>query len=257
MITSPANARVKWVRRLQSDRRTRIRERLFVVEGRRWASELVRQQTPTRMIFYTESWLSSHSEILQQLEKMAQQPATAVSDSVMAAMSDTITPSGLLAVVPIPDLPLPPEPDLLLILDRLKTPGNLGTILRSAGAAGVSGVILGPGCVDHTNPKVVRGSMGALLRLPIYPLSWAEIQKVVRGMAIWVATVGGGTAYTAVNWKKPSALIIGSEAHGAGKEALKLAHGRVTIPMQAETESLNAALAASVILFEAKRQREL
>lgn len=256
MITSPTNSRIKLVRRLQSERRARSREKLFVVEGTRWATELIKQQAPTRMLFYTEAWLSSNGDILQQLEQSAQQPATAVTEPVMAAMSDTKTPPGVLAVVPFPELVLPENPTFLLLLDGINTPGNLGTMLRTAGAAGVDGVLLGPGCVDATNPKVVRGSMGALLRLPIQSCSWAEIADIVNGMVVWLAAIEGDAVYTAVDWQKPSALIIGSEAQGAGAEAQTVADGRVTIPMQAETESLNAAVAASVLMFEAKRQRD-
>lgn len=255
MITSPTNDKIKFVRRLQTDRRSRSREKLFVVEGSRWASELIKQGTPCHMVFYTEAWADNHPDILLQLQQLAQQVSTAVSEPVMAAMSDTTTPPGILIVVTTPGLPLPDSPQMLLVLDRMNNPGNLGTILRSAGAAGVDGVLLAPGCVDATNPKVVRGSMGALLRLPVLSLSWEEIAGIVANKVVWLAASRGEKTYTAVNWQQPSVLIIGSEAQGAGAEALKLADGRVSIPMHADTESLNAAIAASVILFEAKRQR--
>jgi tRNA G18 (ribose-2'-O)-methylase SpoU len=99
--------------------------------------------------------------------------------------------------------------------------------------------------------------MGALLRLPVLPLSWPEIEAVVEGMAVWLAAADGRTPYTEVDWQKPSALIIGSEARGAGEKAYGLAHEVVSIPMAAETESVNAAVAAGVILFEAMRQRRV
>ena len=175
----------------------------------------------------------------------------------MQAMSDTSSPAGVLAVVKMRPRPLPAKPSLLLILDGINTPGNLGTILRTAGAAGVDGVLLGPDCVDLYNPKVVRGGMGAHLRLPIHSHSWIEIREVVEELPVWVAAVEAEMGYTAVNWQQPSALIIGSEAAGASSEALHLATGQITIPMQAVTESLNAAMAAGIILFEAVRQRSL
>ncbi|HRQ41707.1 MAG TPA: RNA methyltransferase [Chloroflexota bacterium] len=256
MITSPTNDKVKMVRRLQTERRFRAQEQLFVVEGDRWLAELIRHQVVPRSLFFTTEWQSTHAEILQQLAKFTHQPGLLVNEAVMAAMSDTTTPPGVLAVAPTPHNPLPARPSLLLILDAVNNPGNLGTMLRTAVAAGVDGVLLTPGSVDATNPKVVRGSMGALLRLAVHALGWAQIGEVVQGMTVWLADVEMGEVYTAVNWQSPSALIIGSEAGGAGQEAHRLANGRVTIPMHAATESLNAAIAAGVILFEARRQRE-
>ncbi len=257
MITSLSNAKVKYVRRLQTDRRFRNRENQFVVEGSRWLTELVTTAHPAEILFVTERWMETavHAQILQQLTTLGQSTPLLVSEEVMQAMSDTSTPAGVLAVLPMQPRPLPEKPSLLLVLDEISTPGNLGTMLRTAGAAGVDGVLLGPGCVDLYNPKVVRGSMGAHLRLPIHNQTWPEISATVQGMQVWVATVEAEMTYTAVNWQQPSALIIGSEAAGAGEEARHLASGRITIPMHAATESLNAAMAAGIILFEAARQR--
>jgi TrmH family RNA methyltransferase len=109
--------------------------------------------------------------------------------------------------------------------------------------------------VDPYNPKVVRGSMGAILRLPLRPATWDEIEQLVHGLDIWLAAARDGVAYTAVDWRRPSALLIGGEARGAGAAAERIASGRVTIPMRDATESLNAALAAGILLFEVARQR--
>ena len=257
MITSLSNAKVKHVRRLQAERRFRSRENQFVVEGTRWLTELVTQARPAEMLFYTERWLETavHAQILQQLTSLGQSAPLLVSDEIMQAMSDTTTPAGVLAVLSMQPRPLPANPSLLLVLDAINTPGNLGTMLRTAGAAGVDGVLLGPDCVDLYNPKVVRGSMGAHLRLPVHSQSWPEIATTVAGMPVWVATIQAENVYTAVDWRVPSALIIGSEAAGAGSEARRVASQGVTIPMHAATESLNAAMAAGIILFEAARQR--
>ncbi len=256
MITSLSNVKVKAVRRLQNERRFRSQEKLFMVEGTRWLTEMLALACPAKTIFYTERWLKTavHSQILQQLSHLGQSPLL-VSEEVMAEMSDTQTPAGILAVMPMQPRPLPKSPTFLLVLDGINTPGNLGTMLRTAAAAGADGVLLGPNSVDLYNPKVVRGGMGAHLRLPIHSKSWAEIAQIVKGMQVWVATMAAEMNYTAVNWQKPSALIIGSEAAGASSEALAIATGSLTIPMQAATESLNAAMAAGIILFEAVRQR--
>ena len=259
MITSSSNAKVKFVRRLQTDRRFRTQEKQYVVEGTRWLTELVTMARLPELLFYTERWLETavHAQILQQLTTPGQSTSLLVSDEVMQAMSDTSTPPGILAVLPMQPHPLPANPSLLLVLDAINTPGNLGTMLRTAGAAGVDGVLLGPNCVDLYNPKVVRGSMGAHLRLPVHSQTWPEIAKTVRGLHVWVATTAAETVHTAVDWTQPSAIIIGSEAAGAGDEAREIAHHPVTIPMQSQTESLNAAVAAGVLLFEAARQRRI
>lgn len=254
MISSTSNAKVKYVKRLQSDKRFRQREQAYVIEGTRWLQEIDRHDRQPQHVFYTESWAETavHTSILQQFD-VTSQPVT---DDVMATMSDTQSPPGILVVMPMRPKPLPAHPSFLLILDAVMTPGNLGTMLRTGSAAGIDGVLLAPGCVDPYNPKVVRGSMGAHLRLPVHRMTWPEIEEYVKGMQVFVADVGNHVAYTAVNWQLPCALIIGSEAHGAGTDAWRLAHGGVTIPMHGRTESLNAAMAAGIILFEARRQRD-
>jgi len=181
-------------------------------------------------------------------------PGTTVSEEVMRAISDTQTPPGLLAVVPISEKP--PKEGLLLIVDRLRDPGNLGTILRSAWAAGVGQLVTTKGTVDIYSPKVVRGAMGAHFHLSLAPdKGWEEIEPLLEGRQILLAEARGEVAYHEVDWSKPSALIIGGEAEGASEEAKRLAHKRVYIPMPGGAESLNAAVAASIILFEAARQR--
>jgi TrmH family RNA methyltransferase len=119
----------------------------------------------------------------------------------------------------------------------------------------VGQVLLAPGTVDLYNPKVVRGAMGAHLRLPVHCDDWPAISKRAAGRSVWLADAAAEAAYDAVDWAQPSALIVGSEASGAGQEAADLATGRVSIPMAGRGDSLNAAMAATVILFEVARQR--
>jgi RNA methyltransferase, TrmH family len=253
IISSLTNTKVKYVGRLQAERRFREQERHFVVEGGRWLAELADQDVTPQTIFYTADWfeLDENGRLLTQFAA----PQLAVTDQVMRRMSDTQTPPGVLAIAPIQPLPWPGQPEMLLILDQVGNPGNLGTMLRTAAAAGVSGVLLAPGCVDAYNPKAVRGGMGAHLRLPVRAASWAEISVLCEGLAVWTAVADGHASYTHVNWRQPSALIIGGEASGPSAEAAQLSQGTTHIPMHAATESLNAAVAAAVILFEAARQR--
>ncbi|PIE82218.1 MAG: rRNA methyltransferase [Chloroflexi bacterium] len=253
MITSIQNPKVKFVRRLQAEKRFRHREAAFVVEGTRWLHELIKQAHLMQLVFVTEAWQkqADNQDILQQV----QAPVQVVTGEVMRTMSDTETPPGVLAIGHIAPLSLPQTPTFLLILDGVNTPGNLGTMLRAAAAAGTDGVLLAPGCVDAYNPKVLRGSMGAHVRLPVHELAWEEIKNITQGMSVWVTAVSEARDYTHLDWTGASAVIIGNEARGVGTEARQIANGRLTIPMHHNTESLNAATAAAVILFEAARQR--
>ena len=255
MITRTGNSKVKHARRLQSDRRYREREQLFVVEGTRWLREVADEMPGEAQVFFTRAW---HEEPASDdlLARFKQRPLE-VSDPVMASMSDVATPPGVLAVLPVRPQPLPRDSSLLLVADGLQTPGNLGTILRTAAAAGVDAVLLAPGAVDAYNPKVLRGAMGAHLRLPIHSLGWEEIRRATKNTVVWLAAADGSVLYTDANWRRPATLIIGREAQGGGAEARALAHNTVYIPMHGQTESLNAAMAAGIILFEAARQRNL
>lgn len=253
VISSTSNNKVKHVRRLQRDRRFRQAQQEFVVEGTRWLQEIARSSRKPRWTFFTAEWHSAPQEA--QLLTSLEAPTFQVSEGVMAVMSDLETPPGILAVLPIEHRALSGARTLLLILDEMRNPGNMGTILRTAAAAGVDALILGPGCVDPYNPKVIRGGMGAHLRLPLRQLSWQEIKRETQGMSVWLATADGAHPYTAVNWRQPVALIIGSEATGPGPEAQEIAGDTLYIPMHSDTESLNAAMAAGIILFEAMRQR--
>lgn len=254
MITSVTNPKIKYVKRLQTDRGFREAERAFVAEGTRLVAELIQFQVRPQLLLATENWLASAEGQLLLAADLSR-VLEVVKDNVMSAASQTQTPPGVLAVAPMVSRPLPNQPTLLLILDQVASPGNLGTMLRTAAAAGVDGVFLGPGNVDAYNPKVVRGGMGAHLRLPIINAEWPAIAAQVASLNVWLAAADGTTTHTAVDWQQPSALVIGSEAVGAGSAARQLATGQVSIPMHRETESLNAAVAAGIILFEAVRQR--
>lgn len=258
MITSTANARVKLVRTLLDDRQARQRQRRWCLEGVRLLEEGLAADLPFEFVFFApdEAGGARRRVLLQTLQArgVACEP---VAPHVLHAASDTVTPQGVLAVAPWPAARPIPTSGLLLILDRLADPGNLGTILRTALAAGCAGVVLTPGSVDLYNPKVVRSAMGAHLRLPLLAAGgWEQISGVIGSRPLWLADPQGSVVYDAVDWTVPSALIIGGEAAGAGAAARAAASGRAVIPMAAG-ESLNAAAAAAVFCFEAARQVRL
>ncbi len=255
MITSVHNPRVQAVRRLQSHAQERREQQACVVEGVRLAEEALQAGWTARQVFFTEA-LEERGKALLQAFQANGAPVEPVSQAVMEAMCDTETPQGLLVVLAQRRLSLPPEPDFLLVVDGLRDPGNLGTLLRSAAAAGVQGVLLAPGCAEAWSGKVLRAGMGAHFRLPVQPMSWPEIRSTVSGrLKVYLAAAGAGSEYTQADFRRPVALVVGGEAAGAGPEAQALADEKVHIPMPGGSESLNAGVAAGILLFEVVRQR--
>ncbi|MGQ9515777.1 MAG: TrmH family RNA methyltransferase [Anaerolineae bacterium] len=255
-ITSASNPKVKYVRSLY-ERPARYREQKFVIEGLRLVEEALRAGMQPALVFYTLEFAGrpEGQELLQRIRERSW-PAEQVAPHVMERLSETVTPQGILAVVPFPEWPVPARLELVLIVDGVADPGNLGTLLRSAEAAGVDLVLLSEGTADVFNPKVVRGGMGAHLRLPMrWGMRWEAIAGWVQGLTVYLADVKGSRSYDQVDWTKPAALIVSSEAHGPSPAARRLAHETIYIPMQGQTESLNVGVAGSVILFEAARQR--
>ena len=253
MITSLTNDKVKFVRAL-AERKHRVKEGRFAIEGARLIDDALAADLTPDWVFCAERLPSRSQETLGRLKKRRVE-IIPVSDAILKSCSETETPQGLIAVLPFPRLRVSADPKMILIADALRDPGNLGTLLRSAAASGVDAVLLSPATVDAYNPKVVRSAMGAHFRLAILEATWAEIADRVREITVYLAAADGELTYTAVNWIHPSVLIVGSEASGASKEAARLATQRVSIPLAREVESLNAAVAASIILFEAQRQR--
>jgi TrmH family RNA methyltransferase len=173
-------------------------------------------------------------------------------------LSDVQTPQGILAVFPIPSLrpDLAAPAPLALVLDRLRDPGNLGTLLRAAAGAGVSAVYLTPESVDPWNAKVVRAGMGAHFRIPLLPFDAEARDALLDRLPRRVIAAADATRpYDAVDWTAPAALVIGGEAEGVSPALTAWGTEAVTIPLRGDVESLNAAVAGSVILFEAARQR--
>ena len=175
----------------------------------------------------------------------------------MRSASDTETPQGLQVALEWRAAPLPAPLDFVFIPDKLRDPGNLGTMLRTAAAAGVQAVLLPPETTDAFAPKVLRAGMGAHFRLPVQALVWEDMAGLISGLNIYLASAGEGLPYTQADFKIPLALIVGGEAEGASPQATRLSTARVHIPMPGGSESLNAAIAAGVLMFEVLRQRSL
>ena len=185
-----------------------------------------------------------------------------LSDTVFGYVSDTKTPQGILCVVKQLDDRLEEaaagRAAHLIVLNRLQDPGNLGTILRTAEGAGVTGIMLDQECVDIYNPKTIRSTMGSIYRMPFYYSQ--DLKKDIgrlkdKGICIYAAHLNGRQDYDEADYTKPCAFLIGNEGNGLDEEIAQQADTYIKIPMKGRVESLNAAIASSVLMFEAARQR--
>lgn len=258
-ITSASNERVKYVASLQAKASVRNKEQAFVLEGLRLFSD-----TPAECIkevYVTEAFLAGASpEVQNKIKKIG---GCIVTEAVMAKMSDTKTPQGVLAVAARPvstlaDLLGHEGKPLVMILEDIQDPGNLGTIFRTAEAAGVTGILMSRGTVDATNPKVVRSTMSAIFREPFYvaeDLHAAIRELKEQGVRVYAAHLGGVRRYDQISYLGASAFLIGNEARGLLEDTASLADEKILIPMSGSIESLNAAMAAGILGYEAARQR--
>ncbi|MBI5351207.1 MAG: RNA methyltransferase [Chloroflexi bacterium] len=255
MISSIHNPKIKLVRALLGRAKERREAGAFVIEGVRLVEEAVNSNWPIRFVLWDES-LSERGRLNVERLTFNRIDVEEVSANVMKSISETETPQGILAILSDSRLPIPESPNFTLIPDQIRDPGNLGTLLRTAAAAGVQAVLLPPETTDAFAPKVIRSGMGAHFRLPIHSMSWEEIGQVVRlaSLEVLLADMDGQSCWK-TDLRQPVALVIGSEAEGASESARKLANAKISIPMSGNIESLNAGVAGSVLMFEVVRQR--
>ncbi len=248
-ITSAGNPQIKLAAKLRR-RRQRQAHRLCLLEGMRLVQDALTIGADFHSCFITAAAANAQPDLAAQLQRAC--PLYLIPPKILDKISETVSPQSIVAVTAMPELPLPAEAALSLILDGVQDPGNAGSLLRTAAAAGVDQVLFAPGCVDPFNGKVLRAAMGAHFRVPIRALQdWAALPA---GQTLYVASAEGAIRYDEVDWGEPSALVLGSEAHGVSSQMRERA-AAVAVPMAAATESLNVAAAGAVMLFEAARQR--
>lgn len=266
MLSSAGGRQVRFVEKLNRQAKSRREAGLFVAEGRKEVLEAPVSRIQT--VYYTEAAADSAAQLMA--AGLPRGSCEEVTPEVFRKMADTQTPQGILALVRMNKLSVAElldlavgegkEPALFLVLEDLQDPGNVGTILRTGEAAGVSGIIVSRNTADVYSPKTVRATMGAIYRVPVAETEdvWAtlkELQK--RGVQTCAAWLPGSVSYTEPDYRKATAFVIGNEGNGLKKETAEAADLRIRIPMKGKVESLNAAAAATVLAYEAARQRLL
>ena len=256
MITSTSNQKIKDLVQLQKKAKARNKERVFIAEGSRMVLETPKERI--KQLYISESYFEKGGQELDENGFDFE----ILSDNVFSFVSDTKTPQGILAIVKRKDYRLEDilnaENPHLIVLDNLQDPGNLGTIFRTAEAAGVTGIVLGKDCVDIYNPKVIRSTMGAIYRMPfVYVEDLLGALKLMKDKNIttYAAHLKGKNSYDMEDYKSACAFLIGNEGNGLSEAVSNTADTWIRIPMEGEAESLNAAVAAAVLMFEAARQR--
>ena len=261
MITSTSNAKVKYLVNLKKKRKERDRENVFLVEGIRMFREVPADKL--KEVYVSESFYKKERGLVDEIASKSRVRVEILSDNVFSHVSDTMTPQGVLCVVEQMNYSL--ESVLsngvvphLMVLDNLQDPGNLGTIVRTAEGAGVTGIVMSKETVDIYNPKVIRSTMGSIYRMPFYyaeELLEAISEMKKRNISTYAAHLDGKNSYDEEDYKKPCAFFIGNEGNGLRDEIADAADIYIRIPMYGQVESLNAAIAACVLMFEAARQR--
>lgn len=264
VIESSANGQIKRIKKLKKSARSRRDEGLFVAEGWKITEEAVRHGLAQAV--YVADSARKKQQIENLLAKLQENDSVTdveiLSDALFDTLSDTVTPQGILTLVKIPVYSLGEltagEDARILVLEDIQDPGNLGTMIRTAEGAGMSGVLLSKGCVDLFNPKVVRATMGALFRVPYVVSSdlTTDVELLKhQGFSLYAAHPDGSEDFTEPDYGGRAAVLIGNEANGLSEKISALADRRVRIPMEGELESLNAAVSAALFMYEMHRRR--
>lgn len=259
MISSGSNAQIKELVKLQKSARERRKKGLFVVEGIKLTKEAA-AYGKLKKIYISEKMYSQNMD--EEMGQLVRYGCEVVSDAVFRSISDTVTPQGVIGLAQIPvssaEEIAEDERRSILLLDDLRDPGNMGTIIRTAEGAGMSGIILSRESVDVLNPKVVRATMGAIFRVPcFYAESLVEQIEALKekDIPVYGTMMQGSRNYDSVDYTKGAGIVIGNEANGISKEVIGHLSGRVRIPMEGSLESLNAAVSAAILMYEIARQK--
>jgi TrmH family RNA methyltransferase len=256
ILTSLQNPLVKQMRKLHRTKE-RHEQEMFLLEGTHLLeAAYLAKQTPV-IFCCTPGWQKRYSELWDWASQVAQR-VELVSPEVLRAIATTVEPDGVVATLPRTSITVPKFTSLGLVLEKIQDPGNLGTMIRTVAAAGAEGILLSADSVDRDHPKVLRSSAGQWFQVPLAasPNLLAEVQHYQQqGMQV-VATLPTATrTYWDIDLEKPTLILLGNEGAGLSTALAELADETVQIPLSEGVESLNVAIAAALILYEAKRQR--
>ncbi|MBW4442243.1 MAG: RNA methyltransferase [Plectolyngbya sp. WJT66-NPBG17] len=255
MLTSLQNPLIKDLRKLHRTKERR-EQQLFLIEGTHLIEEATALEVPLLTVCCTETWQQQHPNLFERLQARSQR-VELVSPEVMKAIATTVEPDGIVATVDRFHTRDVKFSQLGLVLETIQDPGNLGTIIRTAAAAGVEGLWLSEDCADIENPKVLRSSAGQWFRLPMSIRSDLKSDLAVakiQGMQLIATVPTAMQTYWEIDFSRPSLILMGNEGAGLSAELLELADVQVTIPLVAGVESLNVAIATALMLYEARRQ---
>jgi TrmH family RNA methyltransferase len=260
-VTSKENSAVKYLRSL-SDPKIRKNERAFLIEGTKMVEEALRDKVGVTMVVALPIVVQRHGKGILKLAESGSVEVLWISERLMDTISESKTPQPVMAVVKMTehseDELLTHASKLIVIAHQLQDPGNLGTIIRTAEAVGAAGVAITTNTVDPYNAKSVRASMGSILRLPIVPIGdGATFMKVCKqkGFQTAATVLTGDKTHFDIDLTKPTVVVLGQEGAGLPQDIMADIDLRVRIPMAETIDSLNVAVAAAVILYEAMRQR--
>ena len=262
MISSLNNGQIKHLNLLQKKAKARKEEKAFVIEGIKMFEES-RNQGNLIKSYFSETFYKNKYKA--EPEYFSDLSFEIVQDSVFNKLADTSTPQGVLAIVEMPSYKLDnivKSPNSsLLILENIQDPGNLGTMIRTAEGAGFNGIILSGDSVDVLNPKTIRSTMGAIYRMPyVYAIDEDNFHEILQeikndNIYIYAAHLEGAKFYDKVDYKEKCAILIGNESNGLKEKTVSIADALIKIPMEGQVESLNASIAAAIIMYEVARQR--
>jgi TrmH family RNA methyltransferase len=262
VITSSSNNKVKQVIRWRDKSRERRKDGVFIVEGIKMFEEAPDERIEE--VYVSESVQDKLTQMSEKqiADKLKRHEYFVVKDDIFEKMSDTLTPQGIITIVrrmeyDVEEIISADNP-LIMILENLQDPGNLGTIIRTGEGAGVTGVIINAGTVDIYNPKTIRSTMGSIFRVPFVCVDDEEelVGKLhERGIHTYAAHLNGDVFYDSFSFREPTAFMIGNEGNGLSAGLAGKAEHYLKIPMEGKVESLNAAIASSLLMYEAHRQR--
>jgi TrmH family RNA methyltransferase len=259
VLTSLQNSLVKQIRKLHSTKE-RHKQQLCLLEGTHLLQEACAVNYPLVTVCCTPHWQNTHTSLWDEACSRCDR-SEIVSEEVLAAMATTIQPDGVIATAKRVNQQIKlPTTGLVLALETIQDPGNLGTMIRTAAAAGATGLWLSGDSVDLDSPKVLRASAGQWFRLPMAvteDLTATVKQSQQAGMQVIATLPTADLTYWDVDWRKPSLILLGNEGAGLSANLAAMADKQVKIPLSPGVESLNVAIAAALMLYEAQRQYNL